>query len=102
MKSVEILLSKFGEVFSSRMEGREAALSTIAYHLSQQKPEVVVINFDQVLIMTPSWLSEFVQTLKNHGISHIQYKNSANKSVSSSIEMVEIEAKSYTGRSSGS
>ncbi len=99
MKStVVISLAKFGEVFSSRQEGREAALSTMAYHLDKQKPETVVIDFDKVLIMTPSWLSEFIQTLKSQGIQQIKYKNTANKSVSSSVEVIELEDQSYAGK----
>ncbi len=91
MKSIEIHLNKFGQVFSSRPEGRETALSVIAYHLSKEDNKDVVICFEGVLIMTPSWLSEFIQTLKQFGILQIEYKNYNNASVISSIEMINEE-----------
>ena len=91
MNTTEIHIGKIGQVFSSRPEGREAALSIIAYQFNQKPVETVILNFDQVLIMTPSWLSEFIQTIRQHGVRNVQYKNDSNKSVASSIEMIEIE-----------
>ncbi len=91
MTSLQIELKKFGQVFSSRSEGRETALSIIAYHFNKSEVQILTINFEEVLIMTPSWLSEFIQTLKQHGVSEIKYINHTNKSVASSIDMVEEE-----------
>lgn len=91
MKSIEIQLKKFGQVFSSRPEGREVALSVIAYHFNKDSFDRVTLDFEGVLIMTPSWLSEFTQNIKHYGIGKIDYKNEDNASVRSSIEMVEEE-----------
>ena len=91
MQTIEIQLSKFGEVFSSRPEGREVALSIIAYHFDKKKYESIILDFKDVKIMTPSWLSEFMQSLKQHGVKNIGFKNETNASVISSIEMVAEE-----------
>jgi hypothetical protein len=82
-------VARFGEVLSSRPQGREAALVTLAYIGKDEK--LFEIDFAGVLVMTPSWLSEFVQTLKEKGISQIKFLESVNPSVISSIEMIQDE-----------
>lgn len=98
MKNEIVLrLVKFGEALSSRPEGREAALAAIAYQLHQQPQELIVLDFEKVLIMTPSWLSEFIHTLKHHGVKNVRFENTQNKSVAASIEMIEVEDRARQG-----
>lgn len=84
-------IKKFGEILTSRPAGREAALICIAYEIDLKKSSLISLDFDGVAVMTPSWLSEFVQTLKEKGISKIEFLPSQNPTVASSIEFIEPE-----------
>ena len=84
-------IKKFGEILTSRPAGREAALISLAYNLELKNAKSVSLDFTGILVMTPSWLSEFVQTLKEKGISQIHFLPSENPTVISSIEFVEPE-----------
>ena len=84
-------LNKFGDSLSSRPAGREAALVCLAYEKQLRTETVIELDFSNVFIMTPSWLSEFVQTLQENGIEKITYLPSDNPSVLSSIQFIEDE-----------
>lgn len=43
------------------------------------------------MVMTPSWLSEFLQTLNSKGYINVTLMKSINASVSESIRFVDIE-----------
>src|SRR4051812_48568792 len=87
-KKVTIEIKRFGQILTSRPEGREAALILLASEL-RQRPESVELNFEEVLVLTPSWLGEFVNTLNNAEIKQIRYSHSENGSVTSSVEMTQ-------------
>lgn len=86
-----IEVKKFGEVLSSRSAGREAALVTLSYFLKNTNENSLEIDFKDVLVMTPSWLSEYVQTLNEKKQIKIKFLESDNPSVISSIEIIEGE-----------
>jgi hypothetical protein len=83
-------LKKFGQVFSSRSEGREAALNFFSYILDDKKCSSLELDFEDVLIMTPSWLSEFLQTLRKNGIENFIYVNTENITVKNSLEIIKM------------
>ena len=84
-------VKKYGNILTSRPAGREAALSCMAYDLNADKTVGLTLDFTEVLVMTPSWLSEFVQTLKEKGVSSVDFLPSENPTVISSIEMIDSE-----------
>jgi len=88
-----IKIQKFGQALASRTEGREAALSTIAYQLNGHPPAEIALDFENVVIMTPSWLGEFVQTLLSRGVKRVKYINTS-PLVDSSIEFIADETRS--------
>ena len=90
---MKLEIKKFGEILTSRPAGREAALTTLAYESNLKSGEKVSLDFSGVLVMTPSWLSEFVQTLKEKGIALVEFLPSENPTVISSIEFIEPEIK---------
>ncbi len=81
-------ISKYGQFLTSRPEGREAALAAWAYHENLHKSSEVNFDFTGVIVLTPSWLSEFVNTLRDHGIKKINYQAEQNLSVQRSIQTV--------------
>ncbi len=84
-------VKKFGEVLSSRSAGREAALVTLSYFIKNQNDKNLEIDFKDVLVMTPSWLSEFVQTLQEKSDLKVSFIKCDNPSVLSSIEIIQDE-----------
>jgi hypothetical protein len=87
-----IQIKRFGTILSSRPEGREAALVLLASEL-RQLPTDVQLDFEGILVMTPSWLGEFVNTLNNAGILQVSYAHLENASVKSSVEMTQMMEK---------
>ncbi len=89
---MKIELKKFGIILVSRPEGREAALAIKAYSKPISSTEVIELDFSGVDVLTPSWLDEFVQTLKQ-GFSlsshKIKYLPCHNPSVIESIKVLE-------------
>lgn len=81
----------FGHILTSRPAGREAALVCVAYNPEFKTSTEADLDFEGVLVMTPSWLSEFIQTLKEKGISKINFLPSKNPSVTASIEFIQSE-----------
>ena len=87
-----IQLKRFGQFLSSRPDGREAALVLLSSDLRQHQG-ALELNFEEILVMTPSWLGEFVITLNQSGIAQIHYTCLENASVKSSVEMTQMMEK---------
>lgn len=90
-KNISLKIKQFGQVFSSRSDGREAALSYYTYNLSDQNIHSLELDFTDVLIMTPSWLGEFIQTLNSKGITKFSYLNIDNITVKNSLEIIKSQ-----------
>lgn len=86
-------VKKFGDVLSSRSAGREAALVTLSYLARDKNDLVLEIDFTDILVMTPSWLSEFVQTIQEKSELEVKFMESSNPSVVSSLEIIQDEIK---------
>ncbi|MBI2027592.1 MAG: DUF4325 domain-containing protein, partial [Deltaproteobacteria bacterium] len=85
---MKIELKKFGNILVSRPDGREAALAMKAY--SKPISEFIELDFTGVDILTPSWLDEFIQTLKQNLPSlQVKFLPSKNPSVIESIKVLE-------------
>lgn len=82
-----IQVKRFGNILSSRPEGREAALILMANELRNAKGKIE-IDFSVILVMTPSWLGEFVNTLRSQ-FHDIVFLQSDNASVLGFIEVLE-------------
>ena len=87
---MEIKLAKFGEMLVSRPAGREAYLSAKAYLLKGDLP-IVEIAFDGVKVLTPSWLSEFLDPFKtDFPKTKISFCKSKNPSVQATLKILKI------------
>ena len=83
-----IQVIRFGEILTSRTEGREAALLLLANELRISVNQLE-LDFTEVLVMTPSWLGEFINTLNEVEVRKFSYKNLTNASVKASVETTE-------------
>ena len=69
---MNLKIKKYGEFLTSKPVGREAALTSLAYNSELKNTKSLCIDFEGVIVMTPSWLSEFIQTLKEKGLTSIE------------------------------
>lgn len=85
---MKIEVSKFGLILISRPAGREAYLSAKAY-LFEKKFEKLEFDFKGVKVLSPSWISEFIENVKKDypGVK-IVFLPSDNPSISYSLEML--------------
>jgi hypothetical protein len=86
---MEINVSNFGDVLMSRPAGREAFLMAKAYVFRELKTdETIVLNFDKVKVLAPSWADEFISGLKKEYANLVKYINTENPSVHASLKTV--------------
>lgn len=85
---MKIEIKRFGEILTSRPEGREAALLLLANELRIPPPKLE-LDFEGIIVMTPSWLSEFVNTLSRPETKEIVYEHLENASVKASVQLVQ-------------
>ena len=82
-----INLEQFGKMLISRPAGREAWLAAKAY-LLPQKNERIIVDFKEVLVLSPSWADEFLTPLKEK-FSSVKYLNTQNGSVKATLEILD-------------
>lgn len=86
---MKIDLAKFGDLLISRPAGREAALVVRAYFKPAAAEEPIELDFTNVKVMAPSWLDEFLQTLRQVFGDRVQCLPSNNPTVVESLKAVQ-------------
>ena len=82
-------LSNFGDVLISRPAGREAFLLAKAYVFRElKKDDVIILDFDGIKVLAPSWADEFITGIKSEYSNNVQYTNTENASVKASLKTV--------------
>lgn len=85
---MKIELKKFGNILTSRQDGREA-LSAIAPLLQNVlENEMLELDFAGVTTFTPSWSDEFVTKLIERFGSRVHFINDENPSVRVTLELL--------------
>lgn len=86
---MRVELKKFGTVLTSRQSGREA-LAALRPRFAELGPdEDLVITFDGVLVLSPSWADEFLTPLQTELGERLQLEPSENASVRLTLETLE-------------
>jgi hypothetical protein len=86
---MNIKIINFGENLLNRPTGREAFLMAKAYIFKDITPsEEIVLDFDKIKVMTPSWLDEFITGIKSEFNNVLKYINTENPSVGASLKTV--------------
>ena len=85
---MKIAIKKFGEILTSRPEGREAYLAARAYLRPATSEEPIELDFEGVKVLTPSWADEFISGLRSEYGQRISFLPSANPSVTLSLQMM--------------
>ncbi len=82
-----IYLKKFGEMLISRPAGREAWLAALAYVLPKSTDEKVIVDFEGVAVLSPSWADEFLtKLLARQGKRNVVFQNTDNPSVGATLQ----------------
>ncbi len=85
---MKIELKKFGNLLTSRQDGREAlaAIEPLLQNMSEN--EVLDIDFEGVITFTPSWADEFITNLVDRYGKQVHFINDKNPSVIATFELL--------------
>ena len=84
-----IRLNKFGTTLVSRPSGKEAWLAFQPTLNDISENEEVIVDFEGVLVLTPSWADEFLTPLRNKFTRQVKLINKDNPSVSATLSTLE-------------
>jgi hypothetical protein len=91
-----ITLAKFGTMLLSRESGREALLVLAPTLSALGADEPIVVDFEGVLVFTPSWGDEVLGKLLDDYGDRTNVLNTKNSSVRASLELIEsIHARKF-------
>ena len=78
----------FGDILMSRPAGREAFLMAKAYIFKGiSKDDGIILDFDEVKVLAPSWADEFISGVKKDYSNELQYINTENPSVKATLKI---------------
>lgn len=86
---MNINLSKFGSVLTSRQSGKEAYAAFMPTLATVKNGEELLVDFDGVSTFSPSWGDEFLTPLLKQFGERLILKNTKNPSVSLTITILE-------------
>lgn len=86
---MKIEIKKFGDLLVSRPAGREACLVIKSYFKPSSSSELIELDFTGVQVMTPSWLGEVLDGLKEEYGERIRCLPSDNPTVIESLKALE-------------
>jgi len=72
----------------SRPAGREAFLMAKAYIFNNINNDDIILDFDEVKVLAPSWADEFISGIKKDYKNTMRFINTENPSVKASLKAV--------------
>ena len=91
---MHITLKKFGTTLVSRPDGKEAFLAFQPSLRKMSDQEKIEVDFDGVVVLTPSWADEFLTPLLDQYPGRVTLHNTENSSVKATLEILEEAKKS--------
>lgn len=88
---MKIEMKKFGELLISRPLGKDAYLTTKAYLLSGTVTEPILLDFEDVKVLSPSWGDEFISPLVRQYGKKVQFAHMENPSVKATLEILQTD-----------
>jgi len=85
---MNIELKKFGTTLVSRPAGKEAWLAFQPVLKGVLPDEKIIVNFDGVVVLTPSWADEFLTPLRNNFKEKVELINTNNSSVKATLSIL--------------
>jgi len=86
---MKIKLRKFGNILTSRQDGREALAALNPQLQNLTEDEQIVIDFEEVVTFTPSWADEFITKLDEQFGNRVILINTNNPSVKATLDILE-------------
>lgn len=83
-----IELKKFGTTLVSRPSGKEAWLAFQSSLGEVKEDEEVVVDFEGVVVLTPSWADEFLTPLLVRFRGRVELRNTENASIKATMEIL--------------
>ena len=84
-----IRLEKFGTTLVSRPSGKEAFLVAQKILMDLKEDEIIEVDFDGVLTLTPGWADEVLTPMLDMYGDRLVLKNTANLSAKATVEMLQ-------------
>jgi len=81
-------VKKFGTTLVSRPTGREAWLAFQPVLKEISRSEKITVDFNGVVVLTPSWADEFLTPLKENFKEKVELINIDNPSVKATLEIL--------------
>ena len=86
-----IKLNKFGTTLVSRPSGREAWLAFQPSLINLPGDEEISVDFEGVIVLTPSWTDEFLTPLKEKFPNRVKLLHTDNPSVQKTLDILEVQ-----------
>lgn len=80
-----IELKKFGDILTSREAGREALSAFLPTLNSLNENEEIIIDFQGVSVLTPSWADEFMRPMTERYTNKVSFIHDSNPSVQAAL-----------------
>lgn len=80
-----IELKKFGDILTSREAGREALSAFLPTLNSLHENEEIIIDFQGVSVLTPSWADEFIRSILEKYQKRVSFVHDTNPSVQAAL-----------------
>lgn len=84
-----IQLKKFGTTLVSRPSGKEAWLAFQPVLNTVSTEQEIIVDFDGVIVLTPSWADEFLTPLREKFKKRVVLHNISNPSVEATLAILE-------------
>lgn len=85
---MRIQVDKFGTTLVSRPSGKEAWLAFQPTLNEISENEEIIVDFEGVVVLTPSWADEFLSPLRNRFKDRIKLENINNPSVLATLTIL--------------
>jgi len=83
-----IHVKKFGTTLVSRPTGKEAWLAFQPVLNESSKDEKIIVDFEGVIVLTPSWADEFLTPLRERFGDRVTLQNIKNPSVVATLAIL--------------
>lgn len=84
-----IEMKKFGTTLVSRPSGKEAWLAFQPTLNGVSDDEEIIVNFSDVMVLTPSWADEFLTPLRSRFQRRVKLTHAENASVVASLAILD-------------
>jgi len=85
---MRIEIKKFGDILTSRPAGKEAYLSARAYILPKESSEEIILDFEGVKVLSPSWGDEFITKIEQDFSGKVSFEHTDNISVKATLDIL--------------